>query len=67
MAVRPLGRESPGFLSKSLQFSKADLTDSNLIGKLVIEHKYIYATTRRINIKISKIRPGKVSELTSEK
>jgi len=26
---------------------------------LEIEHKNIHATTRRINIKISKIRPGK--------
>ena len=51
----------------SPQFSKANLTDLNLIGKLEIERKYIHATTRRINIKISKIRPGKFSGLTSEK
>ena len=67
MAVRPLDRESLGFLSKSPQFSKANLTDLNLIGKLEIEHKYIHTTTRRINIKISKIRPRKFSELTSKK
>ena len=67
MAVRPLDRESLGFLSKFPQFSKATLTDINLIGALEIEQKYIHATTRRINIKISKIRPGKFSGLASEK